>query len=365
MGKAIINEFEPDYAVHPGQILEETLEAQGLSKKEFSERAGLTPKTVSFIISGQAPVVSDNAIVFERILGISAHIWSNIDAEYRLFTARQKAKEGLKSAVAWSKKFPLSDLVKRNVMPSGLSSEQKAGFLLDFFKVRGPEEWDVQYGNITVAFRSSPAFTSNYESVVTWLRLAELRAEKIQTKPYNASSFKIALAGIKTLTNKEPHIFEPKMKKLCSDSGVALVMVSELPKTRLSGATRWLTTDKALIALSLRHKWNDYFWFTFFHEAAHILKHGKNDVHVDEGREDIPKTRHEVEADNFAANFLISKSQYREFVFKQIFTEASVKKFARDIGVAVGIVVGRLQHDHYIDYSWLNNLKAKFALNEN
>ncbi len=92
MVEPIINEFEPDYAVHPGQILEETLEAQGLTKSEFAKRAGLTPKTVSLIIASKAPVTSENAIAFERVLGISAHIWSSIDAEYRLFEARQKAQ---------------------------------------------------------------------------------------------------------------------------------------------------------------------------------------------------------------------------------------------------------------------------------
>lgn len=363
MGKAIINEFEPDYVIHPGQVLEETLEAQGLSKNEFAERTGLTPKTVSLIIARKAPVTSDNAIAFERVLGVSAHIWSNTDAEYRLFKSHQKVQEELKSAIEWSQKFPLDALVKRRVIPSGLNSEQKAAALLNFFRVRNPQAWDTRYGNISVAFRSSPAFTSDYRSVVTWLRIAELKAERIQTNPYSIPSFNRALRTIKTLTDEICTVFEPRMKELCRDSGVTLVMVSELPKTRLSGATRWLMRDKAMIALSLRYKFNDQFWFTFFHEAAHILKHGKNDVYVDEV--DGLQTKKELEADSFAANFLIPKSDYHEFVSNNRFTRSTVKEFAQSVKLAPGIVVGRLQHDGIIDYSWLNDLKVKFELVEN
>lgn len=363
MSKAIINEFEPDYVIHPGQILEETLEAQGLSKNEFAERTGLTPKTVSLIIAHKAPVTSDNAIAFERVLGVAAHIWSSIDAEYRLFKSRQKAQEEFRSAIEWSQQFPLDALVKRRVIPSGLNAEQKAAALLNFFRVKNPRTWAARYGNISVAFRSSPAFTSDYRAVVTWLRLAELKAEKIQTNPYSVTSFNNALRTIRILTDKSCKVFEPKMKKLCRDSGVALVMVSELPKTSLSGATRWLMRDKAMIALSLRYKFNDQFWFTFFHEAAHILKHGKNDVYVDEV--DGLETKKELEAHRFAANFLIPKRDYEEFVSKNRFTRNTVTKFAQSIQLAPGIVVGRLQHDEIIDYSWLNNLKVKFELVEN
>ena len=95
MTEAIVNQFVPDYAVHPGEILEEILEAQSISKTEFAERSGLTPKTISWIVTGKNPVTSENAIVFERILGISAEVWNNLDAEFRLFQARQKARDSL------------------------------------------------------------------------------------------------------------------------------------------------------------------------------------------------------------------------------------------------------------------------------
>ena len=358
----IINEFKPDYAVHPGTVLEEILESQGLSKSEFAERAGLTPKTVSLIVTGKAHVTPENAVVFERVLGISAHIWSNLDVEYRLFCARQEDQKNQASAVEWSKRFPLTSLSQRKIIPPDLNAEQKAVALLRLFGVRDINAWDARYGNIHVAFRSSAAFESNYEAVVTWLRLAEIKAEKIQTKPYAALEFKNALHEIRKLTDSNPDIFGPKMQTLCNDCGVALVMLSELPKTRLSGATRWLS-NKALIAMSLRHKSNNHFWFTFFHEAAHIVKHGKKDVYVDV--DNHRSTKKEDEADKFAADFLIPVEKYNNFVSStHPFTIDMICQFAHSIGIAPGIVVGRLQHDNHLDYSCFNNLKVKFTLKE-
>ncbi len=68
----------------------------------------------------------------------------------------------------------------------------------------------------------------------------------------------------------------------CAAVGVAVVLVPELPGTRVSGATRWLTPGKALIQLSLRYKSDDQLWFTFFHEAAHVLLHGKRDLFIED-----------------------------------------------------------------------------------
>jgi addiction module HigA family antidote len=364
MAEAIVNQFVPDYAVHPGEILEEILEAQGISKTEFAERSRLTPKTISWIVTGKNPVTSENAIVFERILGISAEVWNNLDAEFRLFQARQKARDSLDKAVQWSKRFPLAELVKRGVLPNTRDAKEKAAALLNFFRVKDSDAWTALYGNMSVAFYKSAAFNSNYESVSCWLRLAEIQAERIKTGVYDAEAFKKALSEIRSLTNKKPEIFEPRMRELCATSGVALVFVSELSGTHLSGATRWLTSDKAMIALSLRHKSDDHLWFTFYHEAGHILKHGKKDVYIDE--EYGAATKQEQEANRFAAISLVPETKYHEFISNYPkLTKRHVNNFARNIGIAPGIVVGRLQHDGIIPYSWLNGLKVRFQLIEN
>jgi HTH-type transcriptional regulator/antitoxin HigA len=99
---------------------------------------------------------------------------------------------------------------------------------------------------------------------------------------YSKAEFKKAVKEIRSLTVLPPKEFEPKMRKLCCDAGVALVLVPSIPKAHVSGMARWLNPHKAVIQLSLYGKQNDRFWFTFFHEAAHILLHDKNDIFLDE-----------------------------------------------------------------------------------
>jgi len=160
-------------------------------------------------------------------------------------------------------------------------------------------------------------------------------------------------------------VFQAETQKLCAAAGVAVVFVPELPKTRLSGATRWLTPNKAIIELSVRHKSDDHLWFTFFHEAGHILRHGKTDVFIDEDWKRATsnsKNKREREANEFASSLLVPAEALGRFVAenKPKFSAANVRRFASELGIAPGIVVGRLQYEGHIPYSHLNALKQRF-----
>jgi Zn-dependent peptidase ImmA (M78 family) len=144
--------------------------------------------------------------------------------------------------------------------------------------------------------------------------------------------------------------------------------VPELPKTRTSGATHWLNADKALIQLSLRYKTDDHLWFTFFHEAGHILLHGKRDFFLEgTGVVSVEAQEKENEANKFSADILIPPRDLQRFLtsIPQI-SKANIIEFANEIGIAPGIVVGRLQHDGLLPSSHCNDLKQRWewVLNE-
>jgi Zn-dependent peptidase ImmA (M78 family) len=113
--------------------------------------------------------------------------------------------------------------------------------------------------------------------------------------------------------------------------------------------------------LSLRYRTDDQFWFTFFHEAGHILLHDKRDVFLEgiAGLSGESKTKEE-EADRFAADFLIPPQYTRSL--QEIHTKAQAKKLAEQLGISPGIVVGRIQHDGYITPALANywELKRQF-----
>ncbi len=356
------NQYNPDYAIHPGEILEETLEARGIKKTTFAEKCGISNKTVSQIIHGKSAITPEMAIKFERALGNSASLWINLNTDYELNLAREVDQLNLISQQDWVKKFPIKQLIEYGIIPKRHKVVDNLSSLLSFFGVGSVTAWNRYYLSPNVSYRKSETFDSNPHAVATWLRIGEILAEQIYCTPYSKESFKNSLQEIRSFSEYPPNNLQKKMVSLCKKSGVALVFVPELPKTHISGVAKWLTSEKAMIILSLRHKMEDHFWFSFFHEAAHILLHGKTEIFIDDTHN--TKSKKEVEADSFASNILIPPKMLSMYLAENKVSQATVCKFAKKINLSPGVVVGRLQHDRVIPYSWLNKLKRKIDFSD-
>lgn len=353
-------QYNPDYAIHPGEYLEEILETRNMKKQDFAERCGISVKTVSQILNQKALFSSDLAMHFEKVLGVDANILMNLNTQYQMYESRIKDKIDLESKEKWVKKFPQKELIKNNIIPEKENISDQANALLDFFNVSSPSVWEDYYVKKSVSFRKSAAFTSTLISTTTWVRIGEKIAEDIECAIFDKELFKGNLKKIRNLTTKDPEIFVPQMKELCCKSGVALVFVPELKNTHISGVTEWISSEKALIIMSLRYKSNDHFWFTFFHESGHIVLHKKKEVFID--TKDNSYSDYEIEANNFARKALINQTIYKNFLKKRSFYKEDIIKFSEDNNIAPGIIVGMLQYDKKIEFSWHNNLKRKYKL---
>jgi Zn-dependent peptidase ImmA (M78 family) len=128
----------------------------------------------------------------------------------------------------------------------------------------------------------------------------------------------------------------------------------------INGAVRWLSPSKALIQLSFRYLSDDIFWFTFFHECGHIALHGKKILFLEEKG---MTEEHEHEANEFSRNRLIHPNKWAELIACTL-TEPVIRQFARSVGIAPGIVVGRLQHEKRLQPSKLNHLKVRYQWSE-
>jgi addiction module HigA family antidote len=357
MTDMIRNQYIPDYIALPGETLLETLEDREMSQAELAERTGRPVKTINEIIKGKAPITPDTALQLERVLGVPASFWNNLERNYQTDLARLRESENLAEQVPWLDQFPLTQMRKFGWISKMRDKVEQVRELLNFFGVASPKEWGSFWEMRVVSYRQTKAFTWDDAVLAAWLRQGEMDASEIHCVPYRKDKFKAALSEIRSLTMEpDPKVFVPKLQELCAACGVAVVLVPELPKTRISGATQWLSKNKALIQLSLRHKTNDHLWFTFFHEVGHILLHGKKDVFIDMASGD--EGEKEDEANKFAGDFLIPKNEYREFADRYFeFSESHIRSFAREIDIAPGIVVGRLQHDCLISFSYCNDLK--------
>jgi Zn-dependent peptidase ImmA (M78 family) len=128
-----------------------------------------------------------------------------------------------------------------------------------------------------------------------------------------------------------------------------------MPGMRWYGASKWLTPTKAMILLGLRGKREDQFWFSFFHEAGHILNDSRKDVYINDGTRD---DRREKDADTFATSLLVPPQFHPRL--QCLKTKTELIAFAKETGISPGIVAGQFQHLTH-KWNWFNGLKRKFT----
>lgn len=351
--------FAPDYAIPPGETLAEILESIGMTQAELAERTGRHKKTINEIIKGEAPITSETALQFELALNIPASFWMNLECNFQERKARLEEEARMQREIDWLKNIPVRAMEKKGWIKHRKEKREKLREVLSFFGVVSPGQWKELWSDkLQVAYRRSDTFESDPYATSAWLRQGQMLAGTIECEPYDAEKFKAILMEIRALTKEPPEIFEPSLKEKCASCGVAVVFLPLLPKCRVSGATRWLSKEKALIQLSLRYKTNDQLWFSLFHEAGHILKHGKKEMFL-HGKADFAG-KEEDEANRFAENLLIPASELRAFLASGDVTKERIIDFAEMSGIAPGIVVGRLQKMKVLDWRWLNDLKVHY-----
>lgn len=351
----MVHPYTPDLVYPPGDTLAEVLEEAGMTQAELALRTGLSTKHVNQIVNGQAAITPDTALLLERATGVRARIWSNLEVAYREYLSQREEEKRLAGDVAWLDAFPVAELIRRGWIRKRDNAAQRVRDLCQFFGVANRSSWEAVWQKPT-AYRTSKAFTSDPGAVAAWLRIGEIRAARVKCAAFDKQGLQGALEDLRALTNDDdPESWGPRLVDLCRSVGVAVVVEREIKGARINGAARWLSPDKALVQLSLRYRSNDIFWFTFFHELAHLLLHSKKDTFInDEGAH----SGVEQESDAFASQALIPRRYEAEL--GGLSTPQEVKKFAQRLQIAPGIVVGRLQYDRRWPYSHGNDLKVRF-----
>ncbi len=280
MASTVRNEYVPDVVSPPGETLQDVLEERDLSQTDLADRTGRTKKTINEIIKGKAPITPETALQIEKVLGIPAAFWDNREMAYRAYLARKAENDRLKQQVFWIRELPYREMTRKGWVPESPDNIERVRALLSFFAVASREQWQEVAIRPQASFRRSKKHESDPGALSAWLRQGEVQASQLECGVFNRQAFLETLAKARRLTLESPEAFGPALQDRCGRCGVAVVFVPELRRLPVWGATRWLSPGRALIQLSLRYKTDDHLWFTFFHEAAHILLHNKRDVFV-------------------------------------------------------------------------------------
>lgn len=352
--------WTPDVPVAPGETIREILDERAISQVDFATRLGRSEKYVSQLINGKASLTYDAAIELERVLGVPASFWNSAEATYRGLLARQAQVAESADQAEWAKSFPLKKMAEHGWIAREAGAAEQTEDLLAFFGVSSIDAYRDYWGSEKrLAARMSTAYTAETPAVAAWLRAGERAAESIPTEPYDEAAFRQVLDELRAATLRAPDEWIPMMVARCAKAGVAVVFVPDLPKTRCHAVSWWVDRTRAVIQLGLRGKTDDQVWFSFFHEAGHLLLDDRARSRISDLGEDPASERR---ADAFAGDHLIPRMDYEEFAASAGRpTKAEVAEFAARIGIAPSLVVGRLQRDKVIPYSWMNDAKTKIV----
>jgi plasmid maintenance system antidote protein VapI len=349
-------EFLPDWVSPPGETIVDILKERELSELEFARRMYRPIGEVKELISGRVAITLGVARQLEEVLGASVEFWMARDYQYRADSQRIKAQQE-----EWVSKLPIADMFKFGWLPPKEEVADRVAACLDFFNVASISAWQAKYGTPAqgVAFRTSRTFSPQQGAVAAWLRRGEIEADEIDCNTWNAEGFRNCLSEVRTLSReKDPARFLPVLQGLGAQNGVAIAIVRGPTGCRASGAAWFSSPTKAVLLLSFRHLMDDHFWFTFFHEAGHLLLHGADNRFVD--GVDESQSAAEYEANQFAADLLIP-AEYRPELARLPLEPRSIIGFARRIGISPGIVVGQLQNSGRLRHSQMNGLKRRFT----
>lgn len=353
--------YSPNWISPPGKTIKDILADKSINMKLFAQYLNQDITSVDDLLNGKKPITHEIAEILATTLGASIEFWLSRQYQYEEAIKALNASTLNQPLISWVKSLPVAEMIKHKWIENFHSNIEKAFACLNFFNVDGVDEWNKKHQLLLAqsTFRQSSKFNQDYFATVTWLRKGELISNSIETKPWSESLFKEKLFEIRALTREEsPKIFLPLLIQSCADCGVALSIVKTVDGCRASGATRFINPSKAMMILSFRYLTDDQFWFTFFHEAGHLLLH--KDKVIVEGYED---EKLEQEANEFAENVLIPKESISELL-KLGQNHKDIMRFARKIGISRGIIVGQLQKRGLISFQKFNDLKYRFNWEE-
>lgn len=341
-------------ATPPGATIREQLDDRGMTQKEFAARMDMSEKHISKLINGEVRLTPDVALRLERVLGIPSQFWNNLESIYQEKCVRVQEENEMDADIELARRFPYSEMARLGWVPVARSIIEKVKNLRSYFEVARL----VALNNLLIpgiAYRRTNANEKSDYALAAWAQQARLKARNRKVSSINIEKLQKSIPELRAMTLKDAGFFCPRLIDLMSECGIAVVFLPHMKGSFLHGAS-FYDGKKIIMGLTVRGHDADRFWFSLFHEVAHIVN-----GHI--GKIDGTTDDDEREADCFAAETLIPATNFSCFVKWGDYSESSIRNFANQVGIDPGIVVGRLQKDGIIDFSQMNGLKKHYVIN--
>lgn len=351
-----------DYIIHPGETLQEILEDREMSQKELAIRCGVSEKHVSTVLSGKKNISSDFAKKLEYALGIDAIFWMNLQNNYDNEILKfEEVNNITDEEIDVLKQLApiLSDYKKESFIPNNISNVDEVLELRRLFKISNL--LNIPRLNHIGAYRMNQSKYNLYV-MYAWEKYCELiDNDKIDNK-LDIKKLVELIPEIKSIMFHDSANLIIDLKKVFSKCGIKFYLMKNYSGAPIQGYIRNNFDNTISLFMTIRGSFADIFWFSLFHEIAHIINGDAKNSFMD--YEDIPFIIEE-KANNCAANILINNKSYEEFVLKKDFSIDAIRRLANENNVKIYMIIGRLMKDKYIEWNQYSNYRARYALSNN
>lgn len=337
--------------VHPGEKIGDFLKFAGMSQRELALRTGFSEKHVSTVISGNKDISLAFAKQVERALGLSAN---ELMANQVLYDVKKFEEEERNQIlpdefqILKRLKGVALYLIKHNLLRETADDIDAIVALRDFMGVCNLcKVTEIPYN---AAYRAQVRNNGRVDPYIlfAWQQMCEQITKDIKVSAHlDIELLRANLPAIKRVMFTDENKVELELQRIFSECGIAFRIVANFTGAPVQGFIKEARNGRLILCMTTRQKRQDIFWFTLFHEVAHIfygdVKHRFVDFDV--------KSDAEARADEFSGNVLLPSEAYREFVMDYNFTKASIIRFAERLGVPEHIVYGRLLRDEYLTYN--------------
>ena len=353
---------ETNYAVAPGEYLEEWIDDEGISQQRAAELLGSSRKQVNEIVNGRAPITADTAMRLERVVGIPAESWLKYEAQYRADLARIAEHERLASHAADID--PSAATYLRALGATRATVRTPGQLVSDFLAFHRCGTWEsylhihetASQGDYALAALKDAGSTLNNTVLTTWLRAAELTEayERGRHFTYDEDGLRGALPHLRHRVATPDSTMLRDIANMLADVGVVFMVVDPPKKFPLLGMTRWINRRVPVIQQTGRWDRDGFVTWTLFHEIGHVLNDPRGEMHLEYSTEKKRNSAAETAANKFAMDVLFGEDGLTRF--SGLTRDHDIAACARELGISPGVAVHQMHRRRMLDYRHGNRL---------
>ncbi len=351
-----------DLVIHPGETIAELLEDRGITQAELAARTGVSAAYISSLISGKKNISTNIAMSLEYALGVPKSFWLNLQANYDAELLELNESATITDAER-QVYHSLSEVVKylRQIhqIPACQKVEETILTLRKSFQVSNLENLKglVPQG----AFRMSAKAHVDPDVLGAWIRLCQISGEiSTASTCFDKEKIDNLIADIKKVMLKSPDNLQQELTSVMLQYGIDFSVVKNFRGAPVQGYISQKKDGVYQMVLTIRGAYADIFWFSLFHEIGHIVNGdiSKGVKFIDSQNNCDGEREHA--ADLFASNALLNDESYSNFVSRQDFSINAIIQYANSQCVMPYIVIGRLQKEKRIPYTWYSQYKLRY-----